>query len=351
MRFIGNKENLVSKIHQILESNGTIGHSFFDFFAGTSSVGRFFKSKNYQIISSDLLYFSFVLQKAYIENNDEPHFTNLLPRLKHTSFNLFATPLEIVVEFLNHVPPKHGFIYTHYTPEGSQHLEIPRMYFSNENGAKIDAIRDTIEEWKIYGWLSDNEYYILLACLIESVPFYANIAGVFAAFHKKWDVRAIKKFVLRPISIIKSEYEHSCFNTDSMNLIQKNTDILYLDPPYNQRQYAPNYHILETIAKNDNPIIKGVSGMRSYNNQKSQFCNTKSALECLYQISHTGNYKTLVLSYNDEGIMSSQSIIDALKQCGSVSKIEFEYPRFKSNNNGESASKKLIKEQLYILQK
>ena len=110
-----------------------------------------------------------------------------------------------------------------------------------------------------------NEYFVLLACLIETVPFYANISGVYAAFQKKWDPRAIKRLILRPIEIVINSKTNYSFNENSVNLINKiKADIFYLDPPYNQRQYAPNYHILETIAKYDNPEIKGVSGLRNY---------------------------------------------------------------------------------------
>ncbi len=352
MRFIGNKENLVEKIYQILQSKGVVGKSFFDVFAGTSNVGQFFKKKSYQVFSSDLLYFSYVLQKAYIENNEIPSFEKLLPKLPIQNTLLFAKPLNLVIDYLNSIEPKEGFIFQNYTPKGTEGLEIPRMYFSNENGKIIDSIRIQIENWKQENLLIANEYYILLACLIETVPFYANISGVYAAFQKIWDARAVKKMILRPIETIANDKENKVFNQNSVELISEiQTDILYLDPPYNQRQYAPNYHLLETIAKYDNPIIKGVSGMRNYENQKSEFCNSETALVALYQIAKNANYKYLVMSYNNEGIMPESKILAILAQFGKVELVEFDYLRFKSNSNGESKTKKVIKEQLYILRK
>ena len=184
MRFIGNKENLVEKIYQILQSKGVSGTLFFDFFAGTSNVGQFFKKKGYQVFSSDLLYFSFVLQKAYLENNKVPTFEKLLQEIEVKTHSLFANPLGQVVDYLNAIPQQEGFIFQNYTPEGTKNLDIPRMYFSNENGKIIDAIRLQIEIWETEKLLTENEYYVLLACLIESVPFYANILGVYAAFQK-----------------------------------------------------------------------------------------------------------------------------------------------------------------------
>ena len=73
--------------------------------------------------------------------------------------------------------------------------------------------------------------------------------------------------------------ENFCFNQNANDLaFSISGDILYIDPPYNHRQYAPNYHLLETIAKYDNPKIKGVTGLRDYSNQKSAFCNPKSGV-------------------------------------------------------------------------
>jgi len=352
MRFIGNKENLVEKIYQIMLSKNIQGNSFFDFFAGTSNVGQFFKKKGHQIFSSDLLYFSFVLQKAYIENNQIPIFKKLLPQIRIKNNSLFASPLIQAVDYLNTIPLQEGFIFQNYTPEGTKDLDLPRMYFSNENGKIIDTIRLQIEKWKTENLLTENEYYILLACLIETVPFYANISGVYAAFQKIWDARAVKKLTLRPIESIVSNKENKVFNQNSVELISEiQTDILYLDPPYNQRQYAPNYHLLETIAKYDNPIIKGVSGMRNYENQKSQFCNAELGLKELCNIAKNTNYKYLILSYNSEGIMQQDKILSILGSFGKVELVEFDYLRFKSNSNGESKTKKFIQEQLYILKR
>ena len=348
MRFIGNKERLVDWICSEMKNNGIKGSIFFDYFSGTANVGKFFKQKDYQIISSDLLYFSFVLQKAYIENNEHPQFKNLLPNINITSSKLIADNYDLVLEYLNNLEGIEGFIYKNYTPNKISE----RKYFTTENGKKIDAIRIKIENWKQSNLISENEYFILLASLIESVPFFANILGVFAAYKKDWDRRALKKFELKRINLISNNKKHFVFNQDSKHLLNKfKYDIIYLDPPYNQRQYAPNYHLLETIAKYDNPQIKGITGMRNYDNQKSVFCNKDKALNELEQIVLSENYKYLLLSYNNEGIMPQKEIERILEKKGEVILREYDYLRFKSNNKGETPNKKYIKEQLYILKK
>ena len=350
MRFIGKKDKLLDSIYQVVKSTKIKNGIFCDFFAGTAGVGNFFKQKGFKIISSDLLFFSYVLQEAYIKNNIQPKFIELLKNIGYGKDKPHQTPLEKVIKYLNNLPGKKGFIYKNYTEEGTKELNIPRKYFIPRNGMKIDAIRIQIEEWKKNKKINNQEYFILLACLIESVPFYANISGVYAAFFKKYDPRALKDFKLRPIIISESNKKHTVYNMNSMNLIKKlNVDILYIDPPYNKRQYAPNYHLLETIAKYDNPIIKGVSGMRNYDNQKSEFCNEISALSSLDKIVKLSKYKYLILSYNSEGIMPQEKIINTLKKYGDVQLERINYRRFKSNSNGESKHKKNIEEQVYLL--
>lgn len=220
MRYIGNKENILDKIYSILTENGVEGDSFFDFFSGTTSVARYYKKLGYRVFSSDFLYLSFCLQKAYIENNREPLFGRLLPTLLSVRCaSFFASPLEQVVAYLNTISPVKGFIYKNYTPEGTTALDRPRMYFSSENGKVIDAIRIQIEKWKIEDLITDSEYYILLACLIETVSFYANVAGVYAAFQKKWDPRAVKPLTLRPIEIIDNDRDNKVYNANSLDLV------------------------------------------------------------------------------------------------------------------------------------
>lgn len=362
MRFIGNKESLAPKIYQIIKQHCIIDsssiQSFCDMFAGSASVGKFFKNQGFSVYSCDMLYFSYCLQKAYIENSQIPTFNNLKNILNIQQINkrnsLFANEQDFyqkVLHFLNSLNGIKGFIYQSYAPNGSKDLAQPRMYFSDDNAQKIDAIRMQIEIWKEREQINDYEYFILLATLIESVSFFANVAGVYAAFCKKWDKRALKPFALKEIEFIVNNKKHFCFygnSTEIFSNINKHFDILYLDPPYNHRQYAPNYHLIETIAKYDNPKIKGIAGLREWKNQKSAFCNAKSALVELESIAKYQNYRNLVLSYNSEGIMKKKEIDEIFKPLGKVYFETIPYPRFKSNKN---EGKKHIEEYVWILRK
>ncbi len=244
MRFIGNKTNLLNDIQKVIKENCDGSEKVFcDLFSGTSSVARFFKM-NTKIISNDMLYFSYVLQKATIQNNQIPEFKKVK----------IALNIKDVFDYLENAPIdiKDGFVYSNYSP----HEKCERMYLTTENAQRIDFIRTTIEQWKNEELINENEYYYLLASLLEGIPFVSNITGTYGAYLKEWDRRALKKFELIRLNVIDNNCDNECYNTDSNKLIEQiSGDILYLDPPYNERQYLPNYHLLETIAKYDNPII------------------------------------------------------------------------------------------------
>ena len=236
MRFIGSKANLLKNIEECITTNiHTKQKVFCDIFSGTGIVARYFKP-DYEIISNDTLYFSYVIQKALIENNKTPLFV----KLKKTITDPF--------DYLENtkITTKNKFIESNYSPSG----EAGRMYFTPENARRIDFIRNKIEQWKLNKNISDAEYYYLLSSLIEAVPSVSNITGTYGAYLKNWDKRAYKKLELPQFSIENNNYKNKAFNEDVFKLESHvSGDILYIDPPYNSRQYAPNYHILETISR------------------------------------------------------------------------------------------------------
>lgn len=309
MRYIGSKILLLSEIEKIICENIDNAESFCDIFSGTSIVARYFK-KDFKIISNDLLYLSFVLQKAIIQNEHYPDFLKIKKVLNQDPFDYFETS-EVAYELLKSTP----FIYENYSPNAKS----GRQYFSNKNALRIDFIRQTIEEWKEKKLLEDNEYYYLLAGLIEAVPFISNIAGTYGAYLKHWDKRANKKLNLIKLDTIENKKVNKCFNRDSNELIKEiSGDILYIDPPYNSRQYAPNYHVLETIARYDAPAIYGKTGMRPYQDIKSKYCIKREVLSTFSDLIANANFKHIILSYSTEGIMSLQDIELLLKQYGNA---------------------------------
>ncbi len=307
MRFIGNKTNLLNDIAQVIKENcdGT-EKVFCDIFSGTVSVARFFKNR-YKIISNDLLYFSYILQKGTIENNEIPSFKKLEDRLNiHDVFD-YLENIDIKQEKFN------KFIYENYSPN----KKCERMYLTSENALRIDFIRNKIEEWRNKELINKNEYYYLLAALIEGVPFVSNITGTYGAYLKQWDKRAFKKFEMIRLNVIDNNVKNQCYNKNSNDLIQEiSGDILYLDPPYNERQYLPNYHLLETIARYDNPEIKGKTGIRVYNSEKSNYCIKNKVYSEMEELIKNAKFKHIIVSYNQDGLLSKNDIETILKKYG-----------------------------------
>ncbi|MGI9337899.1 MAG: DNA adenine methylase [Gammaproteobacteria bacterium] len=353
MRFIGCKKNLLPFLDSVLHERGIQGGVFCDLFAGTSTVGRHYKKAGFGVMSTDLLYFSFVLQKSRLEINAPPEFAGLMPRLKTANGGgLFGdNPPAAAIRFLNQLEGEDGFIFRHYTPEGTKGGRYVRRYFTADNGRKIDAIRARIEKWRGAGWINEQEYFYLLCALIEAVPSFSNISGTYAAFLKDWDARALKPLVLSPPEVIRSKRKHVAANENGVQFAEriKGVTVLYLDPPYNGRQYAPNYHLLETIACNDSPLVRGVSGMRDYAGQKSEFCSRKTALAALTRIVQNADYRHIFMSYNEDGILRGDEILSVLKKSGQTEVVEKDYQRYKSNGGGTGRTR--VKEQVYCVKR
>ena len=307
MRFIGNKTNLLNDILKVIKENcdGT-ERVFCDIFSGTASVSRFFKNR-YTIISNDLLYFSYVLQMGTIENIEIPTFHKLKQVLE----------IEDVFDYLENTDISNEnfskFIYENY----SQNDNCERMYLTSANALRIDFIRNKIEEWKNKKLITKNEYYYLLASLIEGVPFVSNITGTYGAYLKQWDKRAFKKFEMIRLNVTNNKLNNRCYNQNANELINKiRGDILYIDPPYNERQYLPNYHLLETIAKYDNPEIKGKTGIRVYEDEKSNYCIKNKVYNEFKELIKKANFKHIIVSYNQDGILSEEDIKRILVEFG-----------------------------------
>ena len=210
-------------------------------------------------------------------------------------------------------------------------------------------MRETLEGWKDKKLITKNEFYIILSAILEGIPFISNISGTYGAFLKIDDPRMSKTFTIKVPELIKSKKSHKCYNTDSNELIKKITcDVLYVDPPYNHRQYAPNYHMWETVAVWDKQLLDSMTGLRPYNDQKSLYCMKGKCVKAFEDLIENASCKHILFSYNSEGIMSDGQIKKILSNKGKVKRYTKDYRRFKSNSKSKSA-KKQIKEFLYYV--
>ncbi len=333
MNYIGSKKSLLEFLEKsIYQVVGKKDFTFLDLFAGTGIVGQHFKSKGHKVIANDLQYYSFVLNKNYIENHKILKFIGLENDLENLKNIDYKKRDDFVCNFLDNLKLKKGFIYKNYCLGGTKKQEFQRQYFSDENGKKVDTIREKIEEWKNENKINDNEYYFLLATLLENIDKVANTASVYGAFLKQLKKSAQQEFLMKPANFVLNDNEHDVYNEDIETLVKTvQGEVLYLDPPYNHRQYAPNYHILETIAKYDNPKIKGKTGLRDYSNQKSKFSQKKEVLQSFDNIIQNANVKFIFLSYNNEGLMTEEEVKTIMSKRGKYGIFKKEYSRFKAD--------------------
>lgn len=342
MRYIGSKILLLDNIKQVIDENIENANTFCDIFSGTSCVARYFKSW-YKIYSNDLLYFSYVLQKGTVENNSVPLFKNIIKVLGKSPIKFLN---ELPTECMEELEISKRFCQNNYSPKGG------RMYMTEDNALRIDFCRNKIEEWKKNNLVNEYEYFYLLASLIEGVPFISNISGTYGAYHKTWDKRAFKEFKLIELDIIMNEESNKSFNEDGTELLKRiEGDILYIDPPYNNRQYLPNYHVLETIAKYDFPELKGVTGQRKEEYEKSKFCSKKTVKDEFIKTIKNANFRYIILSYSSDGLISVEEIEKILKEFGKIDtykRYEIPYRRYKSRNTTNSVE---LKEYLFYIEK
>ena len=313
-------EEIDSFIESRVESEESL--TLFDAFCGTGAVSDRLKNKFNLVINDNLKWATvYTAGRLYASSC---HFERL-------GFDPFA--------FLNQSDEKvQGFIYKNYAP-----TESSRMYFTPENAARIDYFRKQIEEWHKNKLLSEAEYMLLLASLVESVSRLSNTAGVYGAFLKKWDGRALK-----PIEFIKPAY-NACdslnikiYNDKTENIISDvKCDILYLDPPYTQNQYGTQYHLLETLILNDHPSVSKVTGSRPVMPMRSDWSKEYKAHILLDRIIANTTARYIVMSYNNDGLMSKEYIEAVMKRYGKpetycCKKISYKkYQNWKSQNHKE----------------
>ncbi|ASJ22043.1 modification methylase [Brachyspira hampsonii] len=355
MNYIGSKLSLLDFLYEsifsIIDDNCSL---FCDLFAGTGIVGRYFKSKNFSVIANDIQYYSYVLNKHYIENNKYLNFDGLKEEIKELKEVSVEEKYLIVCEYLNNIDYKNyeeGFIYNNYSLGGTKGKEFERIYFSDENAIKCDAVRMKIGVWFSNKKINENEYYFLLASLLENIDKCANTASVYGAFLKDIKKTALKTFYYYPAEFVVSGTEHKVYNEDANKLMENiKTDILYLDPPYNRRQYSDNYHILETIAKYDNPAIKGKTGLRD-DRIKSLYCSKNDVYNAFEELINKSNAKYIFLSYNNEGLLSLEDIKKIMSAKGEYGVFKKEYSRFKADNKRYNSDSKTFEYLHYVIVK
>jgi adenine-specific DNA-methyltransferase len=318
LNYIGSKHQLYEFIKtSILDftkyesfENKVIG----DLFSGTGIISYYLRN-----------------DKAIVISNDTELYSNIIVNsMNNCVYNEFIQEkIDYINKELENIK-KIGFITKNYSP----YEECSRMFYTIENAKIIDGIRFQIEEWKKNNQITQNDYNFLLASLLVSADQYSNIPAVYGCYLKKFKEKALKNFVLKPIhkNMEKANAKNKTLfvSNESESMKNETFDVVYCDPPYNERQYSKNYFVLNMIALYENhPVVKGVTGIPE-NSYISPFCQKKSVKKAFEDMVQNINSKYIFISYSSEGLISKDDFVKMLEKYGKVEVYEKEYKRFKS---------------------
>lgn len=325
-KYIGSKNRLISFIKEVILKNSPNINTFFDGFAGTGCVSYHFRGGSRKIIANDILFSNHVILKTFLNS---------------TQINVNIEKLELYIENLNKGKPHKGYAFKNYGG----------TYFSKHNAGKIDYIRESIENFFKESKITLQEKYVLITALILAADKVANTCGQYDAFLKHIGKGAynkkgkhlidsnVYKSLFLKLPIIEFDGQNEVFCEDLNALIRKAepVDVLYLDPPYNTRQYCDNYHVLENIARWNRPVLYGKTKKFERTNIKSKY-SSKTAVQKVFKDLMLGcKAKNIYLSYNSEGIMSVKDIMSIMSIRGKTKIYEHPYSIF---GNGAGVSRK-----------
>lgn len=333
MRYIGNKTRLLGFIRRVLRSRGIEPGRAVDPFSGTASVARALKRWQFRTAASDIMEYGYVFARAYVEVTGQP----TLPGIAHETGGPL---LRHALARLNGLQPVPGFIHEHYSPAGAAGAVHGRMYFTPENAARIDAVRDLIERWRRAEQIDDDAYHTLLAALIEAADRVANTTGVYAAFVKSWQPNALRPLQLRTHPLVRGN-GCTAARRDAISAVQDagEFDLLYLDPPYNARQYAGYYHIPELIARGwfDGDVhTRGKTGLIEDSDRRSDWSSSRRCEAAFEMLVANARCRHIMMSYNAEGIIAESTIERVLKEHGlrgSYRRYRQQYRRYRSDSD------------------
>lgn len=345
MRYIGNKTRLLPFLTDALDRLEIRGSVACDPFAGTASVGRALKGRGWRVHSGDVMALSYAFQVARVVLDRTPGFNGRLAGDGRPAPDGRRASLRTVLAELAARPPLHGFISEHYSPAGAAAAEHGRMYFTAENAGRIDAVRAGIEEAAEAGLLDRDREQLLLAALLQAADRVANTTGVYASFVKSWQPNAVRPLELRPVrpSLPPRPEASGCTAHlgSALELLASvgAVDLVYLDPPYNERQYPGYYHIPELIARGwrEPPLLRGKTGLIPDADLRSDWCRRGRCEEALQGVLERSDARHVLLSYNDEGLIPATRVEEILRASGdpdSYRRLEQGYRRYRSDADG-----------------
>lgn len=352
-RYIGAKTRIADKILRYIQKLVPIGGTVADLMCGSGVISVKLRKSGYKIIAVDVMCQAYHITRTKVLLQSPPPFNGAKQYFNGKGQFFLAEPAgyEMTIQILNSLQPIKGYFWREFSPEGKpRNGSAPRKYFSAKNAQKIDSARMFIQKLQEEKAITDIEYSLLIHDLIMAANDTANIAGTYGHYLSKFISRA-----LQPLKFTSTKFEHGGFSEGHKILngyAEKlaptiEADLCYIDPPYKKRQYAANYHILETIARGDEPEAQGKSGLRPWLDQYSDFCSKRKIRNAFKAIITKAKSSTFLISYSSEGLLSKREMIDLLSKFGDIKVTEFPNKRFKSRNEDASET---VMEYLFHLQ-
>lgn len=307
-RYLGNKYKLLPFITGVVNDECPNITSIADIFAGTGAVSSAFTDK--VIITNDLMYSNYICNYAWFGAEEyDPQ-----------------TIIDCVIRYNSLCDLEDNYMTDNFSD----------TYFSRDDCAKIGYIREDIECLYENGSINKRERAILITSLLYAMDKIANTCGHYDAYRKGvvFD-KTLELYV--PLAEVHNNADNKCYNTDANELVKKiKSDLVYIDPPYNSRQYCDAYHLLENVARWEKPEVFGVAKKMDRSSMKSKYC-TQSATEAFELLIKDINAKCILLSYNNMAAkgndrsnakISDDDILRILNQKGEVKVFSESYKAF-----------------------
>lgn len=321
-RYLGNKYKLLPFIRKVTQEHCSNIQVVADIFAGTGAVSSAFLDK--KIITNDIMYSNYLCHVAWFG-------TETFSQQKIVDF---------VAEYNAVHPGKENYMSENFT----------NTFFSGEDCRKIGWIRQDIQEKYEKNSLNHREQALLLTSLLYAADKIANTCGHYDAYRR--GVVFSKELELTvPLPQEKIHPENQNFNLDA-NILVKNiqADLVYIDPPYNSRQYCDAYHVLENIARWEKPEVFGVARKMDRTKLKSDYC-TKKAARAFENLVDGINSRYILLSYNNmkekgnersNAKISDQDILRILSQKGKVTIFSEDHKQFSAGKSTVRANQERL---------
>lgn len=305
IKYIGSKRLLIPQIVALVESVVPPGALVCDLFSGTSRVGVALRQRGYRVWANDSAAYAATIARAYLSGERAD---NLVERIK----------------YLNELPGTPGYFTKTFCEES--------RFFQPVNGAKVDAIRDVIEDWYLAGDIDIIIKSILLTSLMEAADRVDSTVGLQMAYLKDWATRSFNPLELRPLEIPEGPlgWASQCDALEFVTAAKEDYsfDLTYCDSPYNQHSYRSNYHIWESLVLWDKPETFGIAKKRvDCKTLKSPYNYKKTALPTLEAVVAAVKSRYVLLSFNNEGFISLEEMTAMLGKYGKLDVFEVDHKR------------------------